>query len=77
MTGFSLGQLLLLDIGKAQLDGIEAFFVHSLFLHNGAGAGFDDSDRDDLAGFIEDLRHADLLANDGFLHCISSLQVIG
>ena len=78
VAGFRLAQLFLGDIRKTQLNGIKAFFVRSFLLHNGAGAGLDDGDRDHLACLVKDLRHADLLADNGLFHVFSSLiKVIG
>ena len=72
VAGFGLGELLLGHCLVAELDGLVAFLVLGHLLDNRAGAGFDDGHGDDLAGLVEDLRHADLLADDGFLHFISS-----
>ena len=72
MAALRLGELALGDLFEAELDGVVAFLVGRLLLDDDAGAGLDNGDRNDLAGLIEDLRHADLLADDGFLHSISS-----
>ena len=77
VAALRLGELLLADFVKAELHGVVAFLVGRLLLDDDAGAGLDNSDGDDLAGLIEDLRHADLLADDGFLHCYFLLTVIG
>ena len=63
-----LGQLLLGHFFVAELDGVIAFLFLGHLLDDHAGAGLDDGHGNDLAGLIEDLRHADLLADDGFLH---------
>ena len=63
-----LGELLFGDFAVAELDGFIAFLFPGHLLHDHAGAGFDDGDGNDLTGLVEDLRHADLLADDGFLH---------
>ena len=68
-----LGQLALGNFLKSQLNGGVAVLFLGLLLHHGAGACLDDSDRDDLAGFIEDLGHAQLLADNGLFHVYSSL----
>ena len=68
-----LGQLLLRDFFKSQLDGGIAVLLHGLLLHHGAGARLNDGDRDDLTGFVEDLGHTHLLADDGLFHVYSSL----
>ena len=72
-----LGQLLLGDFFEAELNGVVAFLFLGRLRGDRAGAGFDHSDRNDLACFIEDLRHADLFADDGFFHWVFLLQVIG
>ena len=59
-----LGQLALGDILEAQLHSGVAFLLGSLLLDDGAGARLDNGDGDDLAVFVEDLRHTDFLAND-------------
>ena len=51
---------------------------NGLLLHDGAGAGLDDGDRNDLAVGVEQLGHAQLLADDTFLHCVCPpVKVIG
>ena len=72
VAALGLGELALSDFLEAELDGVVALLVSRLLLDDDAGAGLDNGDRNDLAGLIEDLRHADLLADDGFLHSISS-----
>ena len=67
------GELALRHVAVAQLYGAVAVLLCGLFLHHGAGARRDDGDRDDLTGFVEDLRHADLLADNGLFHVCSSL----
>ena len=59
-----LGQLALGDILEAQLHSGVAFLLGSLLLDDGAGARLDHGDGNDLAVFVEDLRHTDFLAND-------------
>ena len=59
-----LGQLALGDILEAQLHGGVAFLLGSLLLDDGAGTRLDHGDGNDLAVFVEDLRHTDFLAND-------------
>ena len=71
LVDLPLGQVL-----KAQLDGSVAVVFHSFLLHHGAGAGFDDGDRDHVALFVKDLGHADFFPDDCFLHVISSLQLV-
>ncbi len=72
VTRLRLAELLLGHFLVAELDGLIAFLFLGHLGHDHAGACLDDGDRNDLAGLVEDLRHADLLANDGFLHSISS-----
>ena len=60
---------LLGQLAKTNLNGVVAIRFDSLGLHNRAGAGLDHSDRNKTAIFGEDLRHADLLTHDRFLHC--------
>ena len=72
-----LRQLLRGDLAVAELDGIVAFLVGRLFLDDDAGTRLNDGHRYDLARLIEDLRHADLPADDGFLHVYFLLTVIG
>ena len=76
VTLLRLGELLGGDFAVAELDGVVAFLVRRLLLDDDAGTGLYYGDRNDLARLIEDLRHADLLADDGFLHCISSYWLL-
>ena len=71
-----LGELLGRALVKAELDGIVAFLVSRLLLDDHAGAGLDNGHRNDLACLIEDLRHADLPADDGFLHLYFLLRLL-
>ena len=64
VTHLGLGQLALGDVLKAQLHSGVAFLLGSLLLDNGAGTRLNNSNGDDLAVFVEDLRHTDFLAND-------------
>ena len=57
-----------LCVAVAQLDCIVAVVLNGLLLHNRAGADLNDSDRNDFSGFIENLGHADFLADDTFFH---------
>ena len=68
VTLFRLGELPLGHVLEAQLHGVVAVLLLGLLLHHDAGACFDDSDRDDLTGFVKDLGHADLSADDGLFH---------
>ena len=63
---FGLGQLPLGNVLIAQLNSLIAFLIGSFLLDDGAGTRLDDGDGDDLAVFVEDLRHANLLADDCF-----------
>ena len=62
----------------AHLNSLVAVRLNGLLLHDGAGAGLDDGDRNDLAVGVEQLGHAQLLADDTFLHCVCPpVKVIG
>ena len=62
----------------AHLNSLIAVRLNGLLLHDGAGAGLDDGDRNDLAVGVEQLGHAQLLADDTFLHCVCPpIKVIG
>ena len=67
MALHGLCQVLFLDVGEAQLNGIVAILGFRLLLCDGAGASLDHCYGNHLTGLIEDLRHADLLADDCFL----------
>ena len=70
-----LVDLLGAHFAKAKLDCLIAVGLDGFLLHDGAGAGFDDGYRNDLAVFIKQLGHAQFLANDTFLHlCKSSCK---
>ena len=68
MAEFRLGQLGLFDILIAELHSGIAVVLNGLLLRDDAGAGLDNSDRDDLAALIENLGHAHFFADDRFLH---------
>ena len=68
VAGLGLGELALGDGLESQLNGLIAVLLGSLLLHHGAGAGLDHGHGDRVSGFIEDLGHADLFADDRFLH---------
>ena len=72
VTLLAVRELLLGYFLVTELDCLVSFLLLGHLLHDHAGAGLDDGHGNDLASLIEDLRHADLLADDGFLHCISS-----
>ena len=61
-----LGQLTLGDILVAKLHSGVAFLFGCLLLHDDAGTRLDNGDGDHLAVLVEDLRHADFLADDRF-----------
>ena len=71
-----LGQLLLGDVFIAELDGFIAFLFLGHLAGDRAGACLDHGDGDDLACFIEDLRHADLFTDDGCFHTCSSFRLL-
>ena len=49
-----------------ELDSLITVFFVGLLLSDHAGTGLDNGDRDHMALFVEDLRHANLLADDCF-----------
>ena len=59
---------------EAYLDGRVAITLHGLLLHHGAGARFDDGNGNDAAVFQEELRHADLRAENRLFHLTWHLQ---
>ena len=71
-----LGELALTDFVEAQLNGGVAFLFDCLLLDHFAGAGLNDRDGHDLALLIEDLGHADLLADDGLFHGVSPFRLL-
>ena len=68
MAQLRFGELALGNLLITQLNGLVAILLGGLLLHHGAGAGLDQGDGHHPAGFIEDLGHADLFADDRFLH---------
>ncbi len=72
-----LGEALGLLVAEAYLNRLVAIVFGGLFLRYHAGAGLDDGDGDHFPLLIEDLRHADLLADDSFFHIFSSCQPYG
>ena len=76
VTLHGLVDLLVGQVLKTQLNRGVTVIFHSLLLHDGAGAGLDDGNRDHIALFVKDLCHADFLTDDCFLHVISSLQLV-
>ena len=60
----------------AELDCCVAFLLFRHLRSDHAGTCFNDSHRNDLAGFVKNLSHADFFANDGFLHSISSCWLL-
>ena len=63
------------EIAVTQLDSSVAVVLHGLLLNNDAGTGLNDGHRNDIALFVEDLGHTDLLADDCFLHFYTSLVI--
>ena len=57
------------NLAEAHLDSLITVALDGLFLHDGAGAGLDDGDGNHLAVGVKQLGHAQLLADDTFLHC--------
>ena len=68
MTLARLVDELVAEFGKAELDGIVTFVCYGFLLNDGARTGFDDSDGNHGTVSSEELRHTDLLAQNGFLH---------
>ena len=68
MADLGLGHVLLFGVLKTQLNGIVAILLGGLLLHDGAGTGLNQGDGHHTASLIEDLGHADLFADDCFLH---------
>ena len=62
----ALGELALRHVAIAELDRFIAVLFSGLLLRHDARAGLDHGDRDHVAGFVEDLRHADFFADDRF-----------
>ncbi|EJX06461.1 hypothetical protein, secreted [gut metagenome] len=58
------------DFAVTQLHSLIAVALDGFFLHDSAGAGLDDGHRYNLAVFIEQLSHAQLFADDTFLHVL-------
>ena len=68
VAGLGLGELALSNGLITQLNGLIAILLGGLLLHHSAGPGLDHGHRDHAASLIEDLGHADLFADDRFLH---------
>ena len=68
VSGHRLLYLMGLQIAEADLHSRVAVVFNSLFLGNHTGAGFHDCYGNDFPVLIENLRHADFLADDSFLH---------
>ena len=68
VAGQGLGDPLGLLVAEADLHGVVAVVLFGLLLGDHAGACLDDRDGNDSSLFVEDLRHADLLADDPFFH---------
>ena len=66
MADFGLGQLLFSNVLIAQLDCLITILLGGLLLGDDTGARFDHGDRDHVAVFVEDLRHANFFADDCF-----------
>ena len=56
------------NFAEAQLNCLIAVALNGLLLHYGAGTSLDDGYGNDLAVLIEQLSHAQLFADDTFLH---------
>ena len=78
VADLGLGELALSNRLITQLNGLIAILLGGLLLHHGAGPGLDHGHRDHAASLIEDLGHADLFADDRFLHVgFPPIKVIG
>ncbi|MPN46818.1 hypothetical protein SDC9_194417 [bioreactor metagenome] len=75
MTLLGLADLSGLNVLITELHGVVSVFFSRLLLSDDTGPRLNNGDRDDFALLIEDLRHADLLADDTFFHCNSSLVI--
>ena len=74
VTFGGLGEFLGFYVAETNLDGVVTVVLHGLLLDDHAGTGFNHSDRDDLAGFVENLGHTDLFADDSFFHLVFLLS---
>ena len=63
---FRLGELRFANVLVAKLDSLITVFFAGLLLSDHAGTGLDNGDRDHMALFVEDLRHANFSADDCF-----------
>ena len=61
---------------EADLHSRVAVVFNSLLLCDNTRTGFNNCYGHDSALFVEDLRHADLLADDCFLHFVSSFRLL-
>src|SRR5206468_3776301 len=69
MSELALRELPIRDRVEGELHGVIAVRVRELHLHDGARAGLDHRDRGDSPRLgVEDLRHAELSAEDAFGH---------
>lgn len=64
------------DVSEADLDGVVAVGRLRLHLRDGAGAGLDDGDGDDVVVLIPHLRHTELAAKDRADHAHSLPSVV-
>ena len=68
VAGLGLGELTLGDGVEAELHRLVPVLLGGLLLHHGAGARLNDGHGKGVSGFVEDLGHADLLADDCLFH---------
>ena len=71
-----LGDVLFGHFLVTELDCAVAFLFLGHLSGYHTGACLDNGYRNDLAHFVEDLRHADLLADNGFLHYFFLLRLL-
>ena len=78
MTSHGLGNVLGLDVAKADLNGVVAVGRLSFNLRDGTGASLDDRDGNDVVVLVPNLGHANLAAENHVDHVRSpTLGVLG
>ena len=77
MAGHRLGHLHLRCLAVGDLDRVVTIALGGLDLDDATGSGLDDGDRNRLRIVVEDLRHAQLLAEDRFHVLISTSTPAG
>src|SRR5699024_9419380 len=80
VTGYRLGDLAWIDLAVAELYRAVAVLVLCADSGDNARPGLDNGDRDDPVVRVEDLSHAELLAQNAFAifrHCSRALRLSG